>query len=105
MQTFRIKSYFGRSKEKRSDCKIVVLALGINVEGFIKYSSILEGNIQYCKTLEGIVKDLRAQTSTSRQAIVVIDAGIATDENLAMLTENGFDYVCVSRSKIKDYTE
>ena len=95
---------FGRSKEKRSDCKIVVLALVINAEGFIKYSSILEGNIQDCKTLEGIVKALRAQTSTSSQAIVVIDAGIATDENLAMLTENGFDYVCVSRSKIKDYT-
>ena len=34
----------------------------------------------------------------------MIDAGIATDENLAMLTENGFDYICVSRSKIKDYT-
>jgi len=27
---------FGRSKEKRSDCKLVVLALVINVEGFIK---------------------------------------------------------------------
>jgi hypothetical protein len=94
---------FGRSKEKRSDCKIVVLALVINAEGFIKYSGIFEGNIQDCKTLEGVVKELRAQTSTSRRAIVVIDAGIATDENLAMLTENGFDYVCVSRSKIKNY--
>ena len=30
--------------------------------------------------------------------------GIATDENPAMLTGNGLDYVCVSRSKIKDYT-
>ena len=95
---------FGRSKEKRSDCKIVVLALVINPEGFIKYSGIFEGNMQDCKTLEGVVKNLRTQTSTSRRAIVVIDAGIATDENLTMLTENGFDYVCVSRSKIKDYT-
>ena len=95
---------FGRSKEKRSDCKIVVLALVINAEGFIKYSGIFEGNIQDCKTLENIVKALRAKTSTTGRAIVVIDAGIATDENLAMLTENGFDYVCVSRSKIKYYT-
>jgi len=95
---------FGRSKEKRSDCKIVVLALVINPEGFIKYSGIFEGNMQDCKTLEGVVKNLRTQTSTSKRAIVVIDAGIATDENLTMLTENGFDYVCVSRSKIKDYT-
>ena len=36
---------FGRSKEKRSDCKIVVLALVINPSGFIKYSGIFEGNI------------------------------------------------------------
>jgi len=94
---------FGRSKEKRSDCKIVVLALVINPEGFIKYSCIFEGNMQDCRTLECVVKNLRAQTSTAGRAIVVIDAGIATEENLAMLTENGFDYVCVSRCKIKDY--
>ena len=95
---------YGRSKEKRSDCKIVVLALVINPEGFIKYSAIFEGNMQDSKTLEGIVKKLRTQTSSSHRAIVVIDAGIATDANLVMLRENGFDYVCVSRSKIKNYT-
>jgi hypothetical protein len=95
---------FGRSKEKRSDCKIVVLALVINPEGFIKYSSVFEGNMQDCKTLREIVTNLRTQTSTSQQAVVVIDAGIATDENLEMLTTNDFDYVCVSRCRIKDYT-
>lgn len=31
---------FGRSKEKRSDAKLIVLALVVNIEGFIKYSSI-----------------------------------------------------------------
>lgn len=38
------KAKFGRSKEKRSDCKLLVLALCINTDGFIRYSSILEGN-------------------------------------------------------------
>jgi hypothetical protein len=94
---------FGRSKEKRSDCKIVVLALVINPAGFIKYSAIFEGNMQDSKTLEEIVTKLRSQTSTAKRAVVVIDAGIAAEENLTMLTENGFDYVCVSRSKLKDY--
>ena len=94
---------FGRSKEKRNDCKIVVLALVINPEGFIKYSGIFEGNIQDYQTLESVAKDLRCKTSTSPRAIVVIDAGIATDESLKMLTENGFDYVCVSRRKIRNY--
>jgi hypothetical protein len=94
---------FGRSKEKRSDCKIVVLALVINPAGFIKYSTIFEGNMQDSKTLKTIVTRLRSQTSISKRAVVVIDAGIATEENLTMLGENNFDYVCVSRCKIKDY--
>ena len=94
---------FGRSKEKRSDCKIVVLALVINPQGFIKYSTIFEGNMQDSNTLKAIVTNLRSQTSASKRAVVVIDAGIATEDNLTMLSENNFDYVCVSRSKLKDY--
>jgi hypothetical protein len=53
--------------------------------------------------LEEIVTNLRSQTSTTQRAVVVIDAGIATEENLTMLRENNFDYVCVSRCKLKDY--
>jgi transposase len=34
---------------------------------------------------------------------VVIDAGIATDGNIAMLKNKGYDYMCVSRSSIKEY--
>jgi len=95
---------YGRSKEKRSDCKIVVLAMVVNVEGFIKYSGIFSGNMQDPQTLEHVVKHLRRKTSeTAQKAVVVIDAGISTDENLQMLTEEGFDYICVSRSKLKNY--
>jgi hypothetical protein len=49
--------------------------------------------MQDCRTLEKIVKNLRSETSSSKRAIVVIDAGIATDDSLRMLTENGFDYL------------
>jgi hypothetical protein len=95
---------YGRSKEKRGDCKIVVLAMVVNPEGFIKYSTVFEGNMQDCTTLKTIVENLRGNTSASaKRGIVVIDAGIATEANLTMLTENGFDYICVSRSKLKDY--
>jgi len=93
---------FGRSKEKRSDAKLVVLALVINVEGFIKYSSILEGNIADCKTLCAMIDKL-ATHSTIKKAVVVLDAGIATEENLKLIEQKGYHYVCVSRSKLKDY--
>ncbi len=95
---------YGRSKEKRSDAKLVVLGLVINPEGFIKYSSILEGNMADCKTLEAMIGKLRIKTSSSaRKALVVIDAGIATDENLKMILDHGYDYLCVSRSNLKTY--
>ena len=66
---------FGRSKEKRNDAKLVVLALVVNVEGFVKYSKILRGNIADCKTLEETVEYLSQRTSTNgRKPVVVIDA-------------------------------
>jgi hypothetical protein len=95
---------FGRSKEKRSDAKLVVLALVINPFGFIKYFAILQGNVSDPSTLDAMIKDLRSKTSsTEKKALVVIDAGIATKENLAKIRAEGFDYMCVSRSRLKDY--
>lgn len=95
---------FGRSKEKRSDARIVVLAVVINREGFLKYSNIFEGNMADCKTLASVIDTLSNQTSYShRKPIVVIDAGIATDGNIAMLKSKGYDYMCVSRSSLKEY--
>jgi hypothetical protein len=96
---------FGRSKEKRSDARIVVLAVVINREGFLKYSNIFQGNMADCKTLATVIDTLGKNTSQSeRKPIVVIDAGIATDSNIAMLKEKGYDYMCVARSSLKEYT-
>lgn len=95
---------FGRSKEKRKDARLIVLAVVVNPEGFLKYSNIFEGNMADSKTLETIVNALSAQTSFSdRKPIVVIDAGIATDANLKMLKSKQYDYMCVSRSNLKEY--
>lgn len=52
------KAKFGRSKEKRSDCKLLVLALCVNTAGFPHYSEILEGNTSDPKSLPEMVKRL-----------------------------------------------
>jgi transposase len=100
----------GRSKEKRSDCPLIVLALVVNVEGFIKYSAVYEGNKADCKTLGAMIDKLSAATvksveksEKSENPVVVIDAGIATEDNLKMIIDKGFDYVCVSRKSLKNY--
>lgn len=96
---------FGRSKEKRNDARLVVLAVVVNAEGFLKYSQIFEGNITDNKTLEKIIDQLSSRTSSAeRRPIVVLDAGIATEDNLKLLREKKFEYMCVSRSGTKKYT-
>jgi len=94
---------YGRSKEKRSDAKLVVLAMVINIEGFIKYSSIEAGNYSDTSDMNTLLDKLAKNISSSYNPIVVMDAGIATEKNLAILNDKGYKYVVVSRSKIKDY--
>ncbi len=95
---------FGRSKEKRKDAKLVVLAIVVNREGFLKYSNIFRGNMADSKTLKALVKSIGSATSFSqRKPVVVMDAGIATSDNLKMLRKEGYDYMCVTRSSLKNY--
>ena len=97
-------SKFGRSKEKRSNAKLVILALVVNPEGFIKYSAILEGNMFDPAILEAMIESLRLKTSSSaNKALIVMDADIATEDNLKMVKEKGYDYLCVTRSTMKNY--
>jgi transposase len=95
---------FGRSKEKRSDARLVVLALVVNREGFLKYSNIFEGNMADSKTLETVIETLGRRTSYSnRKPVVVMDAGIATEGNIKMLKAKSYQYLCVARSNLKKY--
>lgn len=99
------KARFGRSKEKRSDCRLLVLALCINTDGFIRYSEVLPGNTADPRSLPAMVDGLmeRSPVKDSDKTLVVIDAGIATEENLALLKGKGYNYLCVSRTRLKDY--
>lgn len=101
------KAQFGRSKEKRSDCRLLVLALCINEEGFIRYSSILAGNTADPDSLpdmvDTIARKTRVHTSEGQRALVCLDAGIATEENLKQIKAMGYDYLCVSRRRLSEY--
>lgn len=100
-----VMAQYGRSKEKRSDCKLIVLAVVVNKEGFIKYSQLFEGNMTDSDSLLKIIEELSKRTSTTgRKPIVVMDAGIATEDNIKLLRQYEFDYLCVSRSAMKKYS-
>lgn len=85
----------GRSKEKRDDCKIVVLAAVVNTDGLIVRTMIYEGNRQDVTTVKEVVGTVAGQTSQEARKIVVMDAGFYSAENARWLVENHFDYITV----------
>ena len=94
MEHSRICQY-GRSKEKRHDCKIVVLAAVVNTEGLLVRTMIYEGNRIDSTTVEEVVGSLSGETSGDARRIVVMDAGFYTKDNIGWLESNGFDYITV----------
>jgi transposase len=94
------KAKRGRSKEKRSDCKLVTLALVIDEHGFPKYSKLYPGNQGESKTLKEIIESLiEANPTLVASRTVVIDAGIANAENIEYLKEKKFHYIVVNKGK------
>ena len=103
-----VKARRGRSKENRTDCPLLTLALVIDEEGFIKTSRLLPGNVSEPGTLQETLQALQSARDNQKRGTdqkgkgitVVMDAGIATKENLSLLRSQGYDYVVVSRQKV-----
>jgi hypothetical protein len=90
----------GKSKERRNDCPIITLSLTIDEEGFPKQSKVWEGNVSEPDTLKDILLGLKKEDGLfSSERTIVMDAGIATEDNIALIGKNGYKYVVVSRKK------
>ena len=89
----------GHSKEKRSDCPLLTLALVVDEDGFPKASRVLSGSVSEPQTLAEFLRLLQVEQPPLGPRTVVIDAGIATQENLKLITREGYSYICVSRSR------
>lgn len=90
-----------KSKDARHDRPLITLALTIDSEGFPKRSRVLEGNISEPGTLEHVLDQLHAaEPDLFEKKTIVIDAGIASEENLQLIRAKGFHYVAVSKKKM-----
>ena len=92
------KASFGRSKEKRTDCRLLTLGLVIDDQGFPKRTKVLEGSVSEIKTLQQMIEYLSEDNET-KPVTVIIDAGISSEDNLKYLREHGYHYICVARNK------
>ena len=93
------KAKRGKSKEKRSDCPLVTLGLVLDVSGFPKRSRLFEGNVSEPRTLQSMLAQLGAVAGVT----VVMDAGIASEANLAWLKQHGYQYLVVSRKPTRQF--
>jgi hypothetical protein len=89
------KAQRGHSKEKRSDCPLVTLGLVLDGSGFVRRSRTFDGQVSEGTTLAGMLDGLGAP----RGALVVMDAGIATAQNILWLRTQGYRYLVVSRER------
>jgi len=93
------KAKRGHSKEKRSDCPLLTLGLVLDGSGFVRRSQVFDGNVVEGTTLEGMLQGLGAPAG----ALVVMDRGIATEENVAWLRAHGYRYLVVSRERHRQF--
>jgi transposase len=93
------KARRGRSKEKRTDCPLVTLGLVLDGSGFVRRSQTFAGNVSEAGTLETMLQDLNAPHG----ALVVMDAGIATEANIQWLRTTGYGYLVVSRERSRQF--
>lgn len=93
------KAKRGHSKEKRSDCPLVTLAMVLDGSGFPRRSRVFAGNASEPATLQDMLTSLGAPQG----ATVVMDAGIATQANLTWLLAQGYHYVVVSKLRERQF--
>lgn len=91
----------GHSKEKRSDCPLVTLALVLDSSGFPRRSHVYSGNVTESATLSEMLHELERGDGT--KATVVMDAGIATEDNVTWLREHKYPYLVVSRKRHREF--
>ena len=78
------KRRFGYSRDKRSDCVQVMIALIVTPDGFPLGYEVLPGNTADCTTLPDMLRRIEAQYGKA-QRIWVMDRGIPTEPQLAAM--------------------
>ena len=93
------KARRGHSKDKRTDCPLLTLALVLDASGFVHRSQVFAGNVREPHTLAQMLNALNAP----RGALVVMDRGIATEDRVRWLREQGYRYLVVSRERTRHF--
>jgi len=86
------KKCFGYSRDKRSDCVQVVIALIVTPEGFPIAYEVMPGNTSDKTTLKDFLEKIQTQYGQARRTWLM-DRGIPTEEALQSMREQQIGYL------------
>lgn len=93
----------GYSRDHRSDCKQVLVALVVTFDGFPLGYEVFAGNTHDSKTLQMIVAAMEARHGVVGR-VWITDRGMVSEENLAWLRATGRRYIIgAPKSELKKF--
>lgn len=87
----------GYSRDKRPDCKQVVVGLVLDRDGFPKAHEVFDGNVQDGGTVDEMLTVLERRTGNRAGSTVIVDRGMAYEENLEQIRGRGHHYIVAGR--------
>ena len=87
----------GYSRDKRPECKQVLVGLVLDRDGFPKAHEIFDGDRQDRGTVEEMIEVLEKRTGRKPGSTVVVDRGMAYEENLCQIRAHGLHYIVAGR--------
>ena len=91
------KAQRGYSRDSRPDCKQVVVGLVLDGDGFPKAHEIFAGNRSDSTTVADMLGVLEKRLGKKKDATVIVDRGMASDENLAPIRTAGYHWLVAAR--------
>jgi transposase len=83
----------GYSRDKRPDCKQVVIGLVLDRDGFPKAHEVFDGNLQDRCSVKTMLEALEKRMGKKPGATVIVDRGMAYDKNLEEIRNHGLHYL------------
>lgn len=96
------KAKRGHNRDGRPECKQVVVGLVVGREGFPICHEVFAGNTQDVTTLEAMLDRLSTRVGLPAGSTIVMDRGLASAENIALLERRKLHYVIASRQSERD---
>ncbi len=87
----------GYSRDRRPDCKQVLVGLVLDRDGFPKAHEIFQGNRQDRSTVGEMLDVLEKRMGKHPGSTVVVDRGMAYEENLEQIRAHGLHYLVAGR--------